>query len=108
MLWNGKVSMINISDYMKASLEEGCAFEITCGTKASACSTSNYLFNNVNEWFLSPWLALTQAVATVYSTGGFCNNGASLESFHVYPSIYLKSDIRLSGAGTKEEPYFIK
>ena len=43
--------MINISDYMKASLEEGCAFEITCGTKASACSTSNYLFNNVNEWF---------------------------------------------------------
>ena len=108
LTWNGKIALINASDYLKASTHSECKeIKTTCGASSSACSDENYLFNNKNEWFLAPAHGYAGVNYSVYEGGGLCANGPSLE-FHVFPTLFLKSDIKFTGEGTEENPYLIK
>jgi hypothetical protein len=73
---------------------------------------SYYLYNGQNYWTMTPhsWLVGTAAswvwAFYVHSTGYFNAYGVD-NKFGVRPVINLRSDIKISGNGTKDNPYVV-
>ena len=73
---------------------------------------SYYLYNGQNYWTMTPHSWLVGTVASwvwafyVHSTGYFNAYGVD-NKFGVRPVINLRSDIKISGNGTKDNPYVV-
>ena len=117
-VWKGKIALLNISDVLKINLNES---ECTYGSwGASNCYFQNYLssnnkrfytlnptWNGSDNYFLwSPIVTLPYdgGPYSVYASGYRGNDWLNAE---VVPTMYLKNNIKLSGSGTKENPYVI-
>ncbi len=91
-VWNGRVGVMNVSDYVSATMDRG-----------------NYIRDMIkqNIWLISPYVGSSSYVCNVNSDGtvssGFSNN----VSYGIFPVLYLKSGISLSGDGTIDNPYKI-
>ena len=108
--WKGKIALISVVDYVKASNNSAC---VSAGAyrSTSACynnsQSHNYLTSTKQSWLLSPFShSAADAIWYMFSTTSIRqNNASSLISF--YPSFYLSSDIKLCGEGTEANPYSI-
>ena len=117
-VWKGKIALLNISDVLKINLNES---ECTYGSwGAGNCYFQNYLssnnkrfytlnptWNGSDNYFLwSPIVTLPYdgGPYSVYASGYRGNDWLNVE---VVPTMYLKNNIKLSGSGTKENPYKI-
>lgn len=100
--WTGKVGLIYASDYGYASIYAECHNNL----RNVLCKTDNWLFkNNVWYWTLSFYFGTPNNVFRVNGYGAIYNlNTYYFDS--VFPSVYLKSDIKIiSGTGEKGTPY---
>lgn len=128
--WNGKIGLMNITDYVEASLNPTCTNVYSNyyynsnyyydsngdGTKEQTISgydnwlcsnrSYNWMAKAITEWSLSPSSGTRYGVWIVYSTGYFNSNAAS-NTNGVRPVFYLKSQIKLGGFGTSDNPYYI-
>jgi len=68
------------------------------------CKNNNYLQFGKSYWTMSPhslnYVWFTSNAGYIYTSSADTSNG-------VYPALFLKSDINLSGSGTQTEPYII-
>jgi len=118
--WIGKVGLMYPSDYGYAtsggdttSREECLAtnlYEWRFSTY-SDCNTQNWLYDkNNNQWTITPVSSNVNYVHYVTNVGGV--NGqygtAGFSTIMMRPSVYLRSDLRLVGEGTRYSPYEIK
>lgn len=114
---NSKVALISSSDYGFAS--SICHVESTLnGSKNlsnyndESCTSSNWMFTSLPSWFLNPFpyesnyaLALgSDGSLTCGQYGYDCN---VVMTNNIRPSLYLKSNIKISGTGTNSNPYKI-
>ena len=108
-MWNGKIGLISVTDYIKSSTNTACTDVYASYNETGfPCKTDNYLYENYDWWTISPYSYTTShAVWHISSNGYLYRNGAN-NFFGVRPTLYLKSDIILSGAGDKNNPYVIK
>ena len=125
--WNGKVGLINITEYTESSTNQACTSVWSnyyynpdntdkTGTNTYSphyttgqwpCTKENFNYKSAyHQWSLSPRSNNRHGVWTVNSTGLFNGNNA-YNAIGVRPSFYLKSSIRLTGKGTEAEPYVI-
>ena len=128
--WNGKIGLMNITDYVDASLNSTCTnvysnfyynsnyyYDVNGdGTKEQTISgydnwpcsnrSYNWMAKAIGECSLSPNSNSRSTVWTVSSSGYFNNSSAS-STFGVRPVFYLKSQIKLGGFGTSDNPYRI-
>jgi len=109
--WRGKIGLINPTDYVKASLTASCTSIIS--VDGINCRHYNYLYTGSNVWTMSPFSGTSRDVWVIQSTGTVSQVSASGSSYsdvsiYTYPVVFLKSDIQLSGTGTKTDPYVIK
>ena len=106
--WIGNIGLINPTDYIKASLNTSCTI-ITNGSSNTQCKEINYLFTGNSYWTISPHSSTDSgdlwAVTNYGNTAG--NNGGAITNLGIYPTLYLKADITLSGEGTEDKPYTI-
>ena len=116
--WTGNVGLANATDILKASTNPLCTSATTSYNGTNECN-SNYLLDRGTASSLSYWTIN----AFSYESGGTSNlawygdvNGSYAfvgQSSAYYrkqaprPVIFLKSDITLSGEGTKESPFTI-
>ncbi len=109
--WSGNVGLISVSDYLKANTNI-----IQCGnfklnnSNLDICKKTNYLISKgANEWTITPYLNSTSRVFVTWGAGGISFNNANYTPSTSYfcPTVYLKSNITLSGSGTKDDPYTI-
>ena len=110
--WTGKIGLISASDYLRANTNmEQCGnmyLDYNDYHTNGICKMTNYLFeSDVSYWTISPSARDTNIMITVHSNGSFWGRFPN-QIFAVYPVLYLKSDITLSGEGTKANPYIIK
>ena len=98
-----KVSLINVSEYMRASLDSNCT-----NSTSESCSNYNYIGN------VSPYLMTTTAVADntyqiyVISYGVAEASDASITG-SIYPVVYIdKNTLYAAGDGTEENPYTVR
>jgi len=113
--WNGNIALLSISDFLKANTNtEQCENYKIYNENATTCRTTNYIFSivgsgtNVFSWLISP------SSTNTFHTGILDGNRGRIAFFTAYsgipkniPSVYLISNITLSGEGTKSNPYTI-
>ena len=122
--WNGKIGLMNITDYVDASLNPECtsvysnfyyntnyyyeSSQHISGYDNWPCSnrTYNWLPKAITEWSLSPISSNCSSVWRVDSAGYFYNSSA-YGTTGVRPAFYLKSSVSLTGTGTSSDPYRI-
>ena len=122
--WNGKIGLMNITEYVEASLNPTCTSvysnfyyntnyyqndtQTITGYDNWPCSNRSYNWmpKAINEWALSAYSNYKYIVWSVSSSGNFIYNGANVP-IGVRPAFYLKSSVRLGGLGTSDEPYYI-
>ena len=105
--WNGKVGLLNITEFVEASTNSGCTSVGSASNNGYPCKESNWTFKGITEWSLSPFVGSRNGVWYVSSSGSFGNSYRAYSTYGVRPAFYLKSEISLTGEGTPEEPYSI-
>ena len=111
--WKGKVALMNVTDYVKASTNSACTSvkdycDFWSGGNSSCynnSATHNYLYSNNYSWTVSPY-AYSPARSVFYegSDGG-------LDSFSAYsaggvrPALFLSAKTTLNGEGSEADPY---
>ena len=104
-IWIGKVGLIYPSDYGYASEDLICKDNIS-GNRYS-CRNKNWLFTGDNYWTITHRYGYPYGsnIETINSDGTYFFYGATSNGIGTYPSLYLKSDIKITGEGTVENPY---
>jgi prepilin-type N-terminal cleavage/methylation domain-containing protein len=122
--WNGKIGLLNISEYVESSINESCTSVYSSyaynpilldSTETYTivnpgewpCSINNWLYNsNYTQWTLSSYPVVNYGVWCMWVNGMFSNEIPS-NPRSVRPVFYLKSSIKLGGLGTIDNPYYI-
>lgn len=122
--WNGKIGLMNITDYVESSLNPSCtsvysnfyyntnyyknSTQTITGYDNWPCSNRayNWMPKAITEWSLSPSVGSRSSVWYV-SSSGFFHNGSASGAHGVRPAFYLKSQVKLGGFGTSENPFYI-
>lgn len=116
--WTGNVGLANVSDILKASTNPQCTSATTSFNGTNECnsnyllyrgSSSEFFYWTINAYSYEPggfsdeaWYGVVYSpFARVYSSKAFGSSDAPR------PVVFLKSDITLSGSGTKSNPYRI-
>jgi len=105
--WRGKVGLINITDYARASTDTSC---ITIKNSIDTrCENNNYLYNSsYNWWTMTPLSVGGTSILWSVNLNGKITYFVANDSKSILPSVFLKSDINLDGSGTEDDPYTIK
>ena len=116
--WSGKVALMYPSDYSYATSggsttnREAClAKELYNWDSSSDCYNNDWLYDSsTTQWTLTPSSSISNYAFVVFSTSGIVNNyGGVLYSRGVRPSVYLTSNVKISGGnGTSNSPYTLE
>lgn len=116
--WEGKVGMINVSDYLKATIDTNCKSVSYDNSNYNVCLS--YLVNdtdvNQHYWTMNGYSGESSASSSAvwyvshYSAGIRLRNIVANSTLRdIKPVVFLKSSIELtSGKGTASDPYIIK
>lgn len=123
--WNGKIGLINVSEYVEASISPTCtnvfstyyynpnyyyddAQHLT-EKKDWPCSNTDYtwMFNNTSFYTINMGVTSTSAIWRVALSGFLTTNPPKNDYIRPRPAFYLKSDISLTGEGSETNPYRI-
>ncbi len=113
--WKGKVGLMNVSDYVKASTNLSCT-SVSTYVSTSSCynnsATHNWIFagpaSSSYSWTITPYSDLSfYEVFIVHKYGGSIYDNSADSSNGVAPVLFLSSNIKLKGEGTTNTPYEI-
>ncbi len=105
--FNAKIGLMYVSDYGYAASPENWT-TILYNYNNDTNHNNNWMFMGFTEWTISPKSDsdYTNEVFGVDSTGFIRNVLASLDSYGVRPTFYLKSNVAItSGDGSSSNPY---
>ena len=105
--WEGKAGLITISDYLKANAGKKCNSINNVNSNYTECSQNNWLYiPNEKWWTLTPY-SDTTIMLWYIGEAGFIDNNSTINSYGVRPVVYLSKDIKLTGNGTKQNPFIL-
>lgn len=107
--WNGKIGLMNATDYVNASSNTNCN-SINAYTNSSTCYSNspshNYLATNTKQLTINPVSASNNySIWSINSNHQLTSNGKASDTFSVRPVFYLSSNVKLYGSGTADSPY---
>ena len=115
--WNGKVGLIEATDFIKSSTNGKCTniYNGSYQNNTYPCKNNNYLYKSDYHWWtLSPYSDETSHFVWNVVSDGYLNHSYARDAYNtsadingVRPVLHLKSDITLSGEGTQSNPYTI-
>ena len=105
---SNKIGLINISDYVIASLDNNCINNVYSGT----CSNTNYLastFGDGSVWTMNPSVESNKTmIIQNKNIVSYSINGTNDITFKVYSVINMNSNTFISsGTGTSNDPYVL-
>ena len=116
--WQGEIALMYPSDYGYATSGGSTTNREACLAKElynwnsssySDCKNNDWLLDsNTNQWTLTPYSSNSGIVFNVFNRG--CVDGfGAVTSYGVRPSVYLTSNVSISGGdGTMNNPYILK
>ena len=115
--WQGKIALMYPSDYGYATSGGATINKEACLAKElyywnsssySDCKNNDWILNRTAQWTLTPYSSLFDYVFYVNNAGNVRNLNA-VYAFGVRPSVYLTSNVSISGGdGTMNNPYILK
>lgn len=108
-IWNGKVGLISVTEYLKTSTNDECTNLKTAFLNNSVCGNNNWLKPgaNANYWTISPTANYIRGMIMCISPTGQVYDRYTNLAENVRPVIHLSSDIQLTGSGTSTDKYKI-
>ena len=116
--WQGKIALMYPSDYGYATSGGATTNKDACLAKElynwesssySDCKNNDWIFNSTNQWTLTPYSITSGNVFDVNRSGYVYSNYFADDSSEVRPSVYLTSNVSISGGdGTINNPYILK
>ena len=116
--WQGKIALMYPSDYGYATSGGSTTNREACLAKElynwdsssySDCKNNDWIFNNDYQWTLTPISSISNRVFFVSNPGFVSYGGYASYSYGVRPSVYLTSNVGISGGdGTMNNPYILK
>ena len=101
------VGLITASEYLRTNTnKEQCENMNLNNANSNICEVLTWLFKGITYWTISPNTNVPDLVFTVGYDGVVGRNFANA-IFDARPSVYLSSDITLSGSGLAEDPFII-
>ena len=106
--WNGKVGLINETDYLNANSNQSlCSSGMGFDSNLETCVTTDWMYIPGTYWWsLSPTANPSRAVFGVNDDGSVRSSYAR-DSHGVRPAVFLSSSLSFSGSGTQSDPYRI-
>ena len=106
--WYGKIGLLNINDYIKASTNESCKNLYYAENEEAYCAIKNYLKTNYSWWTLNGTSKSHRSWVWVIDNNGkvLSYQIASLK-YAIRPVMFLSSYITLTGQGTENNPFRI-
>lgn len=99
--FTSKLGLISVTDYLKA----GC--QVGSFSSNPSCKDNNYLYTGINYWtIINDGASIDKAWAVVED--GSVNSALINETYGIYPVLYLKSNVKLTGLGTPSQPYIVE
>ena len=110
--WNGKIGLMNVSDYVKASTNSVCT-SVNEYYNTSSCYNNSDIHNWIyagpvaksDSWTIAPWSGDDTLCFFVTEDGKLDDEGIVDSNKIVAPVFFLNSNITLSGTGTSSDPY---
>ncbi len=109
-IWKGKIAIPTMIEYIEAGIDCKNVY----ATYYNSCAENNWLYDaainsNSYTWLLSIWKNISVINFNIVPKGyvregDFNGSGAS---YAIFPTLYLNSDIKISGEGTESNPYKI-
>lgn len=107
--WTGRIGLITLSDYYRATSKDECA--TMEGTYV--CSYYNWIFagNRLDDmWTMTAFNS--RSVYAITNSNGLGGGAGGIQTwlttFSLYPVVYLSSDINITGGdGSRDNPYII-
>ena len=116
--WQGEIALMYPSDYGYATSGGSTTNREVCLAKElfdwdsssySDCKNNDWLFNSTIQWTLTPLSSSSYYVFYVYYAGSVNHYHNADYSIGVRPSVYLTSNVGISGGdGTMNNPYILK
>ena len=112
--WIGYVGLMYPSDYGYATSGGPTTNRETClntllnqWQNVSDCYNNNWLYHKVfNQWTLTSFFLDNSVVYNTLETGGFSGNNSIASDVIVFPTLYLSSNVSISGGtGSSSDPY---
>ena len=122
-VWNGKVALMNITEFVETSLNDTCTsvysnYYWQNGTQNGSTYTPDYTDGNwpcalqnwnykpeIHQWTLSAHSINSYNIWLVHNTGYFGHSSAYDGYRSVRPAFYLKASTSLKGEGTEANPF---
>ena len=115
--WTGKVGLIYPSDYGYATSGGTSENRTSCASKEMLnwngstyrdCINNDWLFKSESMWFLTPYVSYYREAFNISYSGYLGYNNASYLGIVVFPTVYLKSIIKISsGTGSSTNPFIL-
>ena len=111
--WDGKIGLMNVTDYVKASTNSVCtsvnAYQYNGNSSCyNKSDTHNWIFaslGSTHPWTIAPFSNSNANDVFGVHSDGYLASGNAYYSNGVAPVFFLKSNITLSGTGTLNNPY---
>jgi len=108
--WTGNIGLMSVSDVIRANPDiKNCKNLGYHNANYKICKNTNYiLLVDYSKCTINPYRDNSDGVIRFSGEGDATNFQANLNGYPVYPALYLKSDITLSGSGTETDPFTIQ
>lgn len=102
LVYEGKLGMISASDYLKISCETG-AYNST-----ESCKDNNFLNKGEDYWTITATAANNKNSWAIRADGQTDAVEVKTTGYNIYPVLYLKSSIEITGNGSANYPYIVE
>ena len=111
--WTGKIALPTVSEYLRANNNKGSCGTLSLNNNSSGCLTTNWMDNDVTNSIGYAW-TISISMNDNYSTFAISYNGGVYlyDAYQAYrgvrPTLYLSSEVSLTGSGTQTDPYVVQ
>ena len=115
IVWHGEIGLMNLTDFLRSTSNTSCDSIYSGWHDGYPCHIDNYLFKDgeiISTMSSSDTLPnYLWSVNNILNTGGICSAGKDCGytdiNQSIYPVVYIKNTIYLTGDGTESSPYKI-
>ena len=110
--WNGKIALPTVSEYIRTNSNSSCTTFRLYQANYFSCKDTAWMFNGADWWTITSASFNTNTAYNLTSYGSIGNYyvtaGNDSPSAGVRPTLYLSSNLNISGNGTSSDPYRIE
>lgn len=112
--WTGKIGLPTVSEFIRTNSDKTSCGSFSLNEKYyTKCKSTNWMVNGDDWWTLSARFDNDYTVMHLYSSGHIMysavyERNSTSNPYGVRPTLYLSSNVKITGSGTQSNPYIVE